>query len=128
MTVRQDTINSFKAYLLMKDEDNIWIENGFHLSDGPGYTYHLAQAIKEILTEEFNFTCYWMNSPIYGENDIKWLTFVHPSNKYKKIFLTIDKTHKATWGIEGSNKKHINTSMICYLMRVMYPKLRKVIK
>ena len=122
MTIRQDTINAFKAYLLMRGEDNIY--SGYTRMSDYNYTHSLAIAIMNVLVDDFGLINYVFD---YLDKS-KSYTFVDPCKKFKKIMLKLDENGSASWMIDSSGKVHNNTTMICYIMRVMYPKLKGAIK
>jgi len=118
MTIRQDTINTFKAYLLMRGEDNIYTGDTY-ISDY-NYVNSLAVAIINVLVNDFGLVNHIFD---YLDHSRSY-TLIDPRKKFKKIILKLSENGSASWMIDGSNKSHNNTTMICYIMRVMYPKLK----
>ena len=121
MTVRQTYIDTFKTYLRMRGEE-VWF-NDSHYPHYPGSQYpdSLAKSISKVLIE-LGFITYYLGTIDYNRMH-KYIYFNCDCNK--KIFLITNNERNVSWYIEGSNKPHNNTTMICYLMRRIFPELKK---
>lgn len=102
----------------MRGEDNIYTGDT-HISDY-NYTNSLAMAIINVLVNDFGLVNYIFD---YLDHSRSY-TLIDPCKKFKKIILKLNENGSASWMIDNSSKSHNNTTMICYIMRVMYPKLK----
>ena len=102
----------------MRGEDNIYTGDTY-ISDY-NYVNSLAVAIINVLVNDFGLVNHIFD---YLDHSRSY-TLIDPRKKFKKIILKLSENGSASWMIDGSNKSHNNTTMICYIMRVMYPKLK----
>ena len=118
MTVRQDCINTFKVLVKLQG-DTIWLDNDHYPPCDCNYATKLADSISRILVQS-GFNLYYM-----GTVDQKTHEYTYFHRDFdKKLFLITNNERNISWIIEGSNKHHNNTTMICYLMRRIFPKLK----
>lgn len=114
---RQDYINTFKTYIAMRGEE-VWF-NDSHYPETK-YSTKLAESISRTLLL-LGFKTYYMG--MLDDKTHRYMYFRDFSSK--KLYLSNNNEGNVSWYIEGSNKPHNNTTMICYLMKVIFPKLKQ---